>query len=126
VRQQLRQRRLHDHPLNTGYTGGVEALAVVFAFGLPVAAGLVMVGFVADRLLRAGERRGWVLHSRNWVGAGVGNALLELHVALEPDRVRIETRLMAQDEDEGIGDGRGEAPAGNVIVIDFSRRRRLG
>ena len=102
----------------------MEALAPVVALGLPVAALLILAGYGVDRLLRAGERRGFFLH-RSWTSAGVGNALLELHLAFDPQRARIETRLHDRAHDDDVGDGRkpGLLPS-NVIPIDFRRRRR--
>jgi hypothetical protein len=94
------------------------------AFGLPLAALLAVAGYGVNRLLVVSERKGWVHHPRRWTSTGIGNALLELHVALEPQHDRIETRLRVEEEDEErIGDGRTELP-GNVIRIDFVQRRR--
>ena len=94
------------------------------ALGLPLAALLAMAGYGVNRLLLVSERKGWVHHPRRWSSAGVGNALLELHVAFEPQRDRIEMRLVLEEEDEDIiGDDRTELP-GNVIRIDFVQKRR--
>ena len=82
----------------------------------------------ADRVLRAGERRGLVMVRRNWASAGIGNALLELHVAVEPAKAaRIELLAAAEErsEDDHVGDDRDDRPASNVIPIDFVRRRRM-
>ena len=76
-------------------------------------------------MLLVSERKGWVHHPRRWTSAGVGNALLELHVALEPQRDRIEMRLRVEEEDaDSIGDGRPEL-AKNVIRVDFVHKRRV-
>ncbi len=95
------------------------------AFGLPLAALLAVAGYGVNRLLLVSERKGWVQHPRRWTSVGVGNALLELHVALEPQRDRIEMRLCIEEEDEDcIGDGRPEL-AKNVIRVDFVHKRRV-
>lgn len=95
------------------------------AFGLPLAALLAVAGYGVNRLLVVSERKGWVHHPRRWTSVGIGNALLELHVALEPQRDRIETQLRSEAEDEErIGDGRPELAA-NVIRIDFVQKRRV-
>lgn len=106
----------------------MEGLAPTLAFGLPVAAVMVVAMAAADRLLRAGERRGIVVHRRSWTSAAVGNALLELHLAVEPAKAaRIELRAEAEDQDadDPIGDARDDRPDPNVIPIDFVHRRRL-
>lgn len=106
----------------------MEALAPTLAFGLPVAAVVVVMMAAADRVLRAGERRGIIGYRRAWTSTAVGNALLELHVAVEPAKVApIELLAEAEERDEkdGIGDGRDGTPGANVIVIDFVRRRRV-
>ncbi len=92
--------------------------------GLPVAASLAFVLVFADRVLRSLERRGWVIHPRHWTRAGVGNALVELHMAFEPDRPKIvEIRRDEAEEPDDVGDRR--IPAGpNVIAVDFARRCR--
>ena len=104
----------------------MEGISALLGFGLPVAVALVLAGFAADRLLRAAERRGLVLHPRRFGAVGIGNALLELHLALEPEKARIEVRLEEPEEEDEVGDGRTDAPAANVIPIDFVRRRRAG
>lgn len=112
-----RQRRYH---------GQVEALAPALAFGLPVAAVLVMAMVATDRLLRAGERRGIVVHARRWSSAGIGNALLELHLSFEPAKAsRVELVADFADPGDRVGDGRNDRPGPNVIPIDFVGRRRL-
>jgi hypothetical protein len=94
------------------------------ALGLPLAALLAVAGYGVNRLLVVSERKGWVHHPRRWSSTGIGNALLELHVALEPQHDRIEMRLVVDEEDEErVGDGRPELPK-NVIFIDFVQKRR--
>ena len=95
------------------------------AMGLPVVACLAFVIVFADRVLRALERRGWVIHPRHWTRAGVGNALLELHLSFEPDRPKI-IQIQREERDDTrdrVGDGR-EPPGPNVIRVDFANRRR--
>jgi hypothetical protein len=111
--------------------GVVDMLGVTLGFGLPWVAALVVLAAGCERLLRISERRGWFLHRGNWTTAGIGNALLQLHVSLEPQRARIETRLAMEQPEPGgrIGDGvddpaRCKRIADNVIDIDFVRRRR--
>jgi hypothetical protein len=108
----------------------VELLGVTLGFGLPWVAALIVVAAGLDRLLRLGERHGLAFVRRSWTTVGVGNALLQLHVALEPQRARIETQLAIEDPEPGdrIGDW-GNGPCkrrlrDNVIDIDFVQRRR--
>jgi hypothetical protein len=106
----------------------MDALSPALAFGLPVAAVMVVMMAAADRVLRAGERRGLIGSRRNWTSAAIGNALLELHLAVEPAKAA-PIELLAEvddlDEDDAIGDGRNSATSSNVILIDFVRRRRV-
>jgi hypothetical protein len=106
----------------------MDVLAPTLAFGLPVAAVMVVMMAAADRVLRVGERRGIFGMRRNWTSAAVGNALLELHLAVEPSKAAA-IELLAEtgeiDEDDAIGDGRDGTPGPNVILIDFVRRRRV-
>jgi hypothetical protein len=106
----------------------MDGLAVSLAFGLPVAAMMVMMMAAADRVLRAGERRGLIGTRRNWAAAAVGNALLELHLAVEPSKaapIELLAEVDERDQDDAIGDGRVGLPGANVILIDFVRRRRV-
>ena len=74
----------------------VEGLAAVVILG-----GLVL--FVADRLLLRMEARGWIYWRRTQPrGRGrTGNALLEVHALLEPDKRSIlEARRAEEDSAE--------------------------
>ncbi len=101
----------------------MDVLAPALALGLPAAASMVVLLWTVDRLLRFGERRGIIIHPRRWNSAGIGNALLELHLAFRSEPARIELQLEDEDQD-AIGDGRTDE-ASNVIAIDFVRRRRV-
>jgi hypothetical protein len=106
----------------------MDALAPTLAFGLPVAAVMVMMMAAADRVLRAGERRGLIGSRRSWTSTAVGNALLELHLAVEPSRatpIALLAEVDDHDENDAIGDGRENRTSSNVILIDFVRRRRV-
>lgn len=100
----------------------MEILAPALAFGLPAAASMAVVVWTLDRVLRFGERRGIIIHPRHWSSTGVGNALLELHLAFRPEPARIELHIRGEDDDS-MGDGRTDE-ASNVIAIDFVQRRR--
>ena len=109
---------------------GVIIITLVLVIALLVAV-LVVFGAGLDRLLRLSERHGWAFHRRHWTAAGIGNALLQLHVTFEPQRARIETHLCMEQPEPGgrVGDGgndpeRCKSIADNVIDIDFVRRRR--
>lgn len=110
----------------------VQMLGVTLGFGHPWVAAFVIFGAGFDRLLRMSERRGWAFPRRNWTTTGVGNALLQLHVALEPQRARIETQLAMEQLEPGgrVGSDGPDGPVcrlggpDNVIDIDFVRRRR--
>lgn len=101
----------------------MEILAPALAFGLPAAASMAVLVWTVDRALRFGERRGVIIHPRHWSTTGVGNALLELHLALRAEPPRIELQLRGEDEDR-VSDGRDDQ-ASNVIAIDFVHRKRL-
>lgn len=98
-------------------------MAPVLAFGLPIAALVAVVAAGVDHALRLAIRRGLGVRRPSWNAVGIGNALLELHVAVEPQRARIETVLLWQDRDDD-ADGDDPERPDNLIRIDFVGRRR--
>lgn len=61
--------------------------------------------FVADRLLLAAERRGWIYWRRRKASPGTGaSAMLELHSIVEPGRAHVADVVRAEEtetDDEG-------------------------
>ena len=74
-----------------------------WAFILIILAGAAVAVFLLDRLLLWAERRGWIYYRKREPsgGTGVGNALLEIHSMLEPDKkAMIEVREEKREEDD--------------------------
>lgn len=85
---------------------------------LPLLAWLAVAAvalFALDRLALWAESRGWIYwrRSRRRGSAGVGNALLEVHALLEPDRRAMVEAIRSEDEEvEEDESGGPKDPAG--------------
>jgi len=96
-----------------------------------VVAGLVLAGFLVDRLLLWMEWRGWIDYRRTYPGrinAGqVGPAFLSIQGLLEPDKKHAaeeQTRLWTERDALGDGDGRASARHSRTETAR-GRRREL-
>jgi hypothetical protein len=85
---------------------------MTLVLALQLAAGLVLAGFLVDRLLLWMEWRGWIDYRRTDPGrihAGqIGPAFLAIQGLLEPDKKHAaeeQTRLRTERDAQGDGDG---------------------